>query len=79
MSYINKIKDGTNSLDNYSDYIAVEYQRHYEKQKAENYRLSEQLVRIGKHRTNLKQKLVELEQRVEEMEEIIGGGAQEMG
>ena len=73
MFWINKIKDGTASLDNYSDYIAVEYQKHYEKQKAENYRLSEQLVKIGKHRTALKQKLLELEQRVEEMEDIIGG------
>ena len=42
----NKLKDGNQSLDNYSEYIAEEYKRHYQNQKVENNRLSEQLARL---------------------------------
>ncbi|CAI2374078.1 unnamed protein product [Moneuplotes crassus] len=67
-----KIADGVQNLDSYSVYIAKEFKRHYDKQKVENYRLTEQLVKIGKYRTSLNQKLLELTQRVEELEDIVG-------
>ncbi|CAI2374275.1 unnamed protein product [Moneuplotes crassus] len=67
-----KISDGTQNLDNYSTFIASELKRHYQKQRLENNRLSEQLVKVNKYRTSLKQKVIELTQRVEELEEIVG-------
>lgn len=67
-----KITDGVQNLDSYSVYIANELKRHYDKQKVENYRLTEQLVKISKYRTSLNQKLLELTQRVEELEDIVG-------
>ena len=59
-------------MDNYTEYIEEEYKRHYVWQRTENARLRAQLIKINDHRTELKQKIVALEQRMSEVEESIG-------
>lgn len=41
-------------------------------QKSENARLRAQLVKINEQRTNMKQKIIKLEQRMGEIEQVLG-------
>ena len=60
---------------NYNEYIIDLYQRHYMKQKMENSRLRSQMVKIDKQRQGYEQKIIELESRLQEVEDVLGNKA----
>ena len=67
-----KSEAGCKQLNNYNEYIMDLYKRHYTCQKMENSRLRSQMQKVDKQRQGYEAKIIELEARLSEVEDILG-------
>lgn len=63
---------GAKQLENYNEYLVDLLKRHLMCQKMENSRLRSQMIKIDQQRQTYEAKVIELESRLQEVEDILG-------